>query len=136
MDHSYQLYLFILSTTTLFTDIKPSADFSHNWFDAQNQCLNHGLTTKKDKSSQPYWTGVYRRLTPWINILGCYPESTDLPQNVVKKTMIISSVGICQEICYQKNGYKFAVKVGNDKLVDKLFSFNLFYVYICKTFMF
>lgn len=75
-------------------------------------------------------------LITYVLFEGCYPESTDLPQYVVKKTMIISSVGICQEICYQKNGYKFAVKVGNDKLVDKLFSFNLFYVYICKTFMF
>lgn len=55
-----------------WSDIKPADDVSHNWFDAQNQCLNHGLTIEKDKSDKPYWTGVYRRLTPWINILGQY----------------------------------------------------------------
>lgn len=54
------------------TDIHSAGNFVHNWFDAQNQCLNHGLTTEKDKSNQPYWTGLYRRLTPWINILGQY----------------------------------------------------------------
>lgn len=49
---------------------------------------------------------------------GCYSDSTDILQYEVKKTMIISSVGICQEMCYRSNGYKFAVKVGIDKLVD------------------
>lgn len=55
-----------------FIDIKSAGDVSHNWFDAQNQCLDHGLTLEGDKSEQPYWTGVYRRLTPWINMLGQY----------------------------------------------------------------
>lgn len=41
-----------------------------DWFDAQKQCLGPGLTIEKHKSNQPYWTGIYRRLTPWINILG------------------------------------------------------------------
>lgn len=53
-----------------FTDIMTTDDFSHNWFDAQNHCLGQGLTIYKDKSGKPYWTEVYRRLTPWINILG------------------------------------------------------------------
>lgn len=65
MDQSYQLYLFILSTTTLFIDVKSTEDFSHNWFDAHDHCLGLGLTIEKTKSNQPYWTGVYRRLTPW-----------------------------------------------------------------------
>lgn len=52
---------------------------------------------------------------------GCYPDSTDILQYVVNKTMIISSVGVCQEMCFRRNGYKFAVKVGIDKLVDYLF---------------
>lgn len=56
----------------LWSDSKPAGDVSHSWFDAQGQCLGMGLTTEKDKSDQPYWTGVYRRLTPWINILGHY----------------------------------------------------------------
>lgn len=52
------------------TDINSTDDFPLNWFDAQNHCLGQGLTIERDKSDQPYWTGVYRRLTPWINILG------------------------------------------------------------------
>lgn len=54
----------------LWSEIKPAGNVSYSWFDAQKQCLHHGLTIEKDKSDQPYWTGVYRRLTPWINILG------------------------------------------------------------------
>lgn len=45
-------------------------DFTHNWFDAQDVCVGNGLTIKREKSGQPYWTGVYRRLTPWIKLLG------------------------------------------------------------------
>lgn len=53
-------------------ETKPTREFTNNWFDAQDKCLGHGLTIDIDKSNQPYWTGVYRRLTPWINILGQY----------------------------------------------------------------
>lgn len=58
---------------------------------------------------------------------GCYPDSTDILQCVINKTMIISSVGICQEMCYRENGengYRFAVKVGIDELTDYLFLNN------------
>lgn len=113
MDQSYQLYLFILSTTILFKDIKPTGDFSHNWFDAQDHCLGQGLTIDKNKSIQPYWTGVYRRLTPWINILGCFSDSVELIATVVKKTMMMSSVGMCQEMCYHENSNTFALKTNN-----------------------
>lgn len=53
-------------------ETKPTRELTNNWFDAQDKCLGHGLTIDIDKSNQPYWTGVYRRLTPWINILGQY----------------------------------------------------------------
>lgn len=72
MDQSYQFYLFMLSTTTLFTDIKPTEIFSHTWFDAQEHCLGQGLSVEGHNSDKPYWTGFYRRLSPWINILGQY----------------------------------------------------------------
>lgn len=117
MNQPYQLCLFILSTTTLFTgmltqniilkkimhenavdiprmtetcfctiarnlilihvvsflfwtDIKSTDEISHDWFKAQNHCFDRGLTIEKNRSNQPYWTGIYSRLTPWINILG------------------------------------------------------------------
>lgn len=54
------------------TDINSTDDFQLNWFDAQNHCLSQGLTIEKDKTDQPYWTGVYRKLTPWIKTLGLY----------------------------------------------------------------
>lgn len=44
----------------------------HAWFDIQEHCLGQGLTREEDKSDQPYWTRVYRRLTPLITILGEY----------------------------------------------------------------
>lgn len=30
------------------TDINPTGDFSHNWFDAQKQCLDYGLTVERN----------------------------------------------------------------------------------------
>lgn len=52
------------------TDINSTGNCLHNWFEAQDRCYGHGLTKEEDKSHQPYWTGVYRRMTPWIKILG------------------------------------------------------------------
>lgn len=86
---------------------------AHSWFHAQNHCLGQGLTTEEDKDDQPYWTGVYRRLTPWINILGCYPDTIESLQDVIKKTLLFSSIANCQEICGHENIYKFAVKMHN-----------------------
>lgn len=68
LTYNYELCFF----SFFLTDVKPADDVSHNWFDAQKQCLGQGLTIEKDKSDKPYWTGVYRRLTPWINMLGQY----------------------------------------------------------------
>lgn len=42
---------------------------------------------------------------------GCYVVYIESLQNVVNKTITISSVGMCQEMCYQENIKKFAVKV-------------------------
>lgn len=43
---------------------------------------------------------------------GWYPNSIESLQYVVEKTIIISSVGMCQEICSNENIGQFAVKVG------------------------
>ena len=44
-----------------------------NWFEAQQQCRERGgLTIQRNKSDQSYWTGRYRRITPWIKIKGLY----------------------------------------------------------------
>lgn len=42
---------------------------------------------------------------------GCYADYIETLQNVVNKTMTISSVGMCQEMCSYENIHKFAVKV-------------------------
>lgn len=82
----FHFFLFFL------TVVKPAGEVPHNWFDAQKQCLNHGLTIEKDKSDQLYWTGVYRRLTPWINILG---------QNLLCfSLLLLSSVNILSSIIF------------------------------------
>lgn len=43
---------------------------------------------------------------------GCYSDSVERLPTAVKKTMKISSVGTCQELCYHEKGYQFALKVG------------------------
>lgn len=111
MDKSHQFSLFLFSTAILFTDINPTGDLPNNWFHAQSYCKGQGLTIERDKSDQPYWTGLYRRLTPWINILGCYPGSFEALHKHMKKTMIRSSVGMCQEICHRGHIDKFAIHV-------------------------
>lgn len=47
---------------------------------------------------------------------GCYSDSVEQLPTVVRKTMIISSVGMCQELCSYENYNKFAVKVGIAKI--------------------
>lgn len=78
--------------------------FSHDWFDAQNHCLGHGLTIERNKSNHPYWTGAYLKLTPWINILGQYLISFVFG----KHSFLISSLSSMQ-------------------LIKKNFGFNQFY---------
>lgn len=43
---------------------------------------------------------------------GCYLDSIESLHYVVKKTMILSSVEMCQEICRHEYTGQFAVKVG------------------------
>lgn len=46
-------------------------------------------------------------------IKGCYSNSVESLPTVVKNTIFISSVGMCQEICHHENSAMFAVKVGS-----------------------
>lgn len=55
-------------------------------------------------------------MLPYLRILhslfeGCYSDYVERLPTVVKKTVVISSVGKCQELCYNDKGYKFALKV-------------------------
>lgn len=115
MDLSVQLLLFIISIATLFTDIQTQTKSKWNWFEAQEHCRDKGgLTAKKNISSLPYWTEKYVRLSPWIKIIGCYPNSVISKQkNTCSKIMKRKSVGICQEICNQVNTTRFAVQLYN-----------------------
>lgn len=49
-------------------------------------------------------------------IEGCYSNSVESLPTVVKNTIVISSVGMCQEICHHENSAMFAVKVGITKI--------------------
>lgn len=124
MDQLYQLYIFILTLTTLFTDIKPTTALFYNWYDAQDHCFGRGLTLEKDKSDQPYWTGEYHRRTPWINILGCYSDNLESLPDVVEMTL--SSVGMCQEICHHKNIELFALKMNKCLCIKSRINFSPF----------
>nr|XP_022300692.1 uncharacterized protein LOC111108899 [Crassostrea virginica] len=111
MNNLCKLWTFLFFVLIL-TLIKESSTL--NWFEAQKQCRERGgLTIKSNESDQSYWTGRYRRITPWITIKGCFNDSflanisTELYINV---SMRENSVGICQETCQSKNTTVFAVK--------------------------
>lgn len=72
LEHSLKIWLYLLFVSFFCSEINPTGDLPNNWFHAQSYCKGQGLTIERDKSDQPYWTGLYRRLTPWINILGTY----------------------------------------------------------------
>eukprot|EP00105_Crassostrea_gigas_P040514 XP_019924662.1 PREDICTED: uncharacterized protein LOC105332718 [Crassostrea gigas] len=44
-------------------------------------------------------------------MFGCYSSSVELLPAVVKNTIVLSSVGMCQEICHHGYGGMFAVKM-------------------------
>ncbi|XP_078309855.1 uncharacterized protein LOC111110411 isoform X3 [Crassostrea virginica] len=111
MNNLCKLWTFLLFVLIL-TLITESSTL--NWFEAQEQCRGRdGLTMSKTKSNQSYWTGTYKRITPWIKIIGCFSDSflsninTELYINV---SMWKKAVRICQEICQRKNITAFAVK--------------------------
>lgn len=56
---------------------------------------------------------------------GCYSSSVELLPAVVKYTIVLSSVGMCQEICHHGYGGMFAVKVGIAKIQLKLLRYIL-----------
>lgn len=115
MDLSVQLLLFIISIATPFTDIQTQTTSKWSWFDAQEHCRDKGgLPTENNISGLSYWTEEYVRLSPWIKIIGCYPNSVISKQNnTILKIMKRKSVGICQEICNQENTTRFAVQLNN-----------------------
>lgn len=53
---------------------------------------------------------------------GCFSDSMEVIPTVLKKTMEIGSVGMCQELCRHENYNKFAVKVG----IANIYLFYLF----------
>lgn len=51
------------------------------------------------------------KFEPVCFVLGCYPGSFEALHKHMKKTMIRSSVGMCQEICQRADIDKFAIHV-------------------------
>lgn len=82
------------------------------WFDAQKECMekNQSLTQRGNESTSFYWTGLYKKRSQWIKIIGCY--ATSEIQNVINKTfeLSISSPPLCQERCLQESQYLFALQ--------------------------
>ncbi|XP_061186988.1 uncharacterized protein LOC133195137 [Saccostrea echinata] len=86
---------------------------SWNWFEAQQSCINNNstlVTTAVMTSENEYWTGVYRRYSFLIKILGCY--SVEDVNQIKKQTfhMKYPSAGFCQEICDSINVLNFGIK--------------------------
>lgn len=51
------------------------------------------------------------KFEPLCFVLGCYRGSFEALHKDMKKTMIRSSVGMCQEICHREYIDKFAIQV-------------------------
>lgn len=51
------------------------------------------------------------KFEPLCFVLGCYRGSFEALHKHMKKIMIRSSVGLCQEICHRKYIDKFAIQV-------------------------
>lgn len=80
------------------------------WFEAQETCRkkNQSLTLSTNISSRFYWTGVYKRTSHWIKILGCYNASSLQFKNEIKFS--VASPPLCQEYCLQNSLLDFSVQ--------------------------
>ncbi|XP_062615157.1 uncharacterized protein LOC134276893 [Saccostrea cucullata] len=119
----------IFSVIDVFTIDGQEASF--NWFEAQEICQGRGLTTETTGlSNKDSWTGRYIRLSQWIKIIGCYPDSniTNHYPRVVE-IMERKSVGACQEICKNENSSTFAVKLNKCTCLKGLVNFDYMFEY-------
>ncbi|XP_062603752.1 uncharacterized protein LOC134265552 [Saccostrea cucullata] len=110
----YRLLLYVVFFLVLIQDnIYSMPNQNWNWFEAQQHCINDNGTLKINPvmtSDNEYWTGVYRRYSAIIKILGCY--SVDDLQQTKNLTFIMkyASAGFCQEICEAISPSNFGIK--------------------------
>lgn len=85
---------------------------SITWFEAQTKCRerNQSLTLWRNKSTNFYWTGIYKKRSHWIKIIGCYNSSDIQTAENKEIDLSISSPPLCQEHCLQENNKLFAVQ--------------------------
>lgn len=83
---------------------------SFTWFEAQTVCRerNQTLTLQSNESNSFYWTGFHKRLSHWIQIIGCYNASTI--ECEIYTELPLFSPPLCQKFCLQKEIYLFAVQ--------------------------
>ncbi|XP_062581411.1 uncharacterized protein LOC134243202 isoform X1 [Saccostrea cucullata] len=100
--------LFCLSLLVLNVDI---ISMSWNWFEAQRYCSKDNDTLEYNASSNStvdFWSGVYKRHSLWIKILGCY--DLNAVQHHEEFQMHYPSAGFCQEMCTTVNSTIFGIK--------------------------
>lgn len=89
------------------------------WNGARDECKPFGLENRNDylqesliSDEQEFWIGmaIYRELTPWIEIIGCFQiwKTDDNP------FYSVPSIGMCKQHCDSKNmGYMFGYRKTN-----------------------
>lgn len=98
----------------------------YTWFEAQAICRekNQSLTLRYNESTRFYWTGFYRKISFWIKIIGCYNESVMQHCGMDIFQSSKSSPPLCQEHCYQKNIFVFAVQAGKCVCLSESFDYT------------
>ncbi|XP_062603748.1 uncharacterized protein LOC134265544 [Saccostrea cucullata] len=100
--------LFCLSLLVLNVDI---ISMYWNWFEAQQYCSKNNDTLEYNVSSNStvdFWSGVYKRHSLWIKMLGCYDSNAI--QDYEEFHMHYLSAGFCQEMCTTVNSTIFGIK--------------------------
>ncbi|XP_062586872.1 uncharacterized protein LOC134248494 isoform X2 [Saccostrea cucullata] len=96
-------------------DITNCIQNSWNWFEAQQHCSDSNDTLKTSGvtlNSDQHWTGVYRRYSPWIKLLGCYDSKVVSEHRTFNFFFNVTSAGFCQEICATVNSTHFGIQSG------------------------
>ncbi|XP_062568021.1 uncharacterized protein LOC134230272 isoform X2 [Saccostrea cucullata] len=99
----------------MVVDITICIQNSWNWFEAQQHCSNSNDTLKTSGvilNSVQHWTGVYRRYSPWIKLLGCYDSKVVNEYGTNNFYFNVTSAGFCQEICASVNSTHFGIQLG------------------------